>query len=590
MKVIQRLASISIFPKLVLTFLVALTPLYIIGWRMNVSGSDNVRKEITDSLNSRTSLYMSLLEFEFDTVVRQLQEYINDEDLMQLTSSSEVMTEIEKMQAQLRLKSRLNLLKRSSKFVANAIAFIPGMERVISSNDNIIGSFNAAQFQALSKSTNRYEAPFLSWNDRIFISVPYPDPAISRGRQPVFLLAVEVSLRELGLLLQQFTNEGGRTALVGRKQPFSIFAGDDTPGEAELAELHREAGTDDNGALRTAHWNGKAYYVAANYSKALDMGLLMYVPTEKVNSSLQLYRSWLYVLSAASILVALLFAYSIYLIIHQPFKRLVQSFRRVEKGQLNLEVHYPLQDEFGYLYRQFNDMLKQLNVLVHEVYEQSFLARSAEYRHLQSQINPHFLYNSYFILYRMAQQRDHDSVIDFTKHLGSYFQYITRDGMDEVPLEQEVDHARTYAEIQSIRFSGRIEARFEELPEEMRGALVPRLIIQPIIENAYNHGLEHKRTGGRITVGFERSGDDSIAIVIADNGGQMDEARLRQLQASLLDQSQPAEHTGLFNVHRRIVIRYGGGGLALRIGEEGGLQIKIVLKGGASDAPTIDRR
>jgi len=590
LNLIKRIASISIFPKLVLTFLVVLTPLYVIGWRMNESGSSNVRKEITDSLISRTSLYMRILEFDFDSVVRQLQEYINDDDLLMLTSSSEVMSEIEKMQAQLRLKNRLNILKRSSKFVDNAIAFIPGMNRVISSNENIIGYFDEKQFEALTKSTNRYEAPFLVWNDRVFISVPYPDPAISGDRKPVFLLAVEVSLRELGLILQQFTNEGGRTALVGNKQPFSITTGDNVPGEAKLEDLRREAEQAEEGKLKTAKWDGQSYFVVANHSSTLAMTLLMYVPVDKVDASLQVYRFWFYVLSAVSVLLVLLFSYGIYLIIHQPLKRLVRSFRRIEKGQFNLEVHYSLQDEFGYLYRQFNGMVKQLNVLVHEVYEQSFLARSAEFRHLQSQINPHFLYNSYFILYRMAQQRDHDGVIHFTKHLGGYFQYITRDGMDEVPLESEINHARTYAEIQSIRFSGRIAVEMGELPEEMRDCLVPRLIVQPIIENAYNHGLENKRKGGLITVGFQTLEDGSIAIAITDNGDNMDETKLRELQASLLDNSQPSEHTGLFNVHRRIVIKYGGGGLTLGLGEEGGLKVEIIImqKDGASDDSIID--
>lgn len=591
MNLLKRIASISIFPKLVITFLLLLTPLYVIGWRMNESGSSNVRKEITDSLVSRTSLYMSMLEFDFDSVVRQLQEYINDVDLLQLTSSSEVMSEIEKMQAQLRLKNRLNILKRSSKFVENAISFIPAMNRVISSNDNIIGAFNEELFTALAKSTNRYEAPFLVWNDRIFISLPYPDPAISGDRTPVFLLAVEVSLRELGLTLRQFTNEGGRTALVGNKQPFSITTGDDAPGEEELADLRREAARAEDSRLRTANWDGQSYYVVAKHSPTLDMTLLMYVPIGKVDASLQVYRFWFQVLSAVSIVLVLLFSYSIYLIIHQPLKRLVRSFRRVEKGELDLEVHYPLQDEFGYLYRQFNGMVKQLNVLVHEVYEMSFLARSAEYRHLQAQINPHFLYNSYFILYRMAQQRDHDNVIYFTKHLGGYFQYITRDGMEEVPLESEIHHARTYVEIQSIRFSGRIDAQFDTLPEEMRDCLVPRLIVQPIIENAYNHGLEHKRKGGLITVSFEKLEDSSIAIVITDNGDHMDAVKLAQLQASLLGHSQPSEHTGLFNVHRRIVIKYGGGGLVLGLGEEGGLQVSIIIrqKDGAENDAIINR-
>lgn len=575
--ILKRLASLSILPKLVLTFLVTLTPLYIISWKMNETGSSHVQKEITDSLVSRSSLYMNMLEFDLDSVIRQLQEYVNDDDLLKLTSASEVMTEIEKMQSQLRLKSKLDLLKRSSKFVENAIAFIPEMHRTVSANANAIGSFDEEQFGALTKSTNRFESPFLLWKDRIFISIPYPDPAISSNRKPVFLLAVEISRRELGMVLQEFTNEGGQTALVGNKQPFIITAGQGQVDEA-LIDDFQKAGTEPREAkgMRTVTWNDEPYLVVANHSSRLDMSLLMYVPESKVNASLQVYRFWFYVLSAMSVFLVLLFSYSIYLIIHQPLKRLVRSFRRIEQGQFNLEVSYPLADEFGYLYGQFNGMVKRLDVLVHEVYEQRYLARLAELRHLQSQINPHFLYNSYFILYRMAQQRDHDNVIYFTKHLGEYFQYITRDGSDEVPLASEIHHARTYAEIQSIRFAERIIVEFDEVPEELSSFPVPRLIVQPIIENAYNHGLENKRKGGLITVSFQ-SKQGAIEIAITDNGGNMDEEKLRELQASLLDKGPSTEHTGLLNVHRRIIIKYGGGGLALGIGEERGLSVTISI-------------
>ncbi|RAP74584.1 two-component sensor histidine kinase [Paenibacillus montanisoli] len=584
------MASLSILPKLVLTFLVTLVPLYIISWKMNETGSSHIQKEITDSLVSRTSLYMNMLEFDIDSAIRQLQEVVNDDDLLKLTSSSEVMSEIEKMQSQLRLKSRLDALKKSSKFVENAIAFIPAMDRTISANTNIIGAFDEEQFIALTKSTNRFESPFLLWKDRIFISIPYPDPAISSRQSPVFLLAIEISRRELGMVLQEFTNDGGHTALVGSKQSFIITGGAGTVvDEALIHDFQQEDEAAEEGKLQTVEWKDESYLVVSNHSHSLDMTLLMYVPDSKVNSPLQVYRFWFYVLSGVSVFLILLFSYSIYLIIHQPLKRLVRSFRRIEQGQFNLEVHYPLQDEFGYLYGQFNGMVKQLDKLVHEVYEQQYLARLAELRHLQSQINPHFLYNSYFILYRMAQQRDHDNVIYFTKHLGEYFQYITRDGSDEVPLANEIHHARTYAEIQSIRFSERIMVEFEEVPEELRDFPVPRLIVQPIIENAYNHGLENKRRGGLITVEFSRK-PGAIEISITDNGDNMDEEKVRELQTSLLDKAQPTEHTGLLNVHRRIIIKYGGGGLTLGLGEERGLKVTMTIprEALAQHEPLID--
>ncbi|MBB6730179.1 sensor histidine kinase [Cohnella zeiphila] len=609
----RKFASLSIYPKLVLTFLLVLSPMYIIGWRMNSEGSKTVEKEITDSLQSRTSMYMNMLEFDLGRVISLLQEYLNDDDLLKLTSSSEVMTEIEKMQAQLGLKKRLDILKRSSKFVENASAFIPVMNRTISANDNIFTALDRDQMQALTQSTNRFESPFLVWHDRIFISLPYPDPAVSSSKEPVFLLTVEISKRELAEELNKLTSEGGGAVLSGNRIPWTVSG---TGHEEEGAQiLHEIAGLNgraaaetpsaetpsaeapsvdapsvdalsadpppadspDEPAIRSVKLGDLPYTVVSQPSSSLGMTLYMYLPSKRVNASLDTYRSWFNALSLVMVVVVLLFAYMIYLIIHQPLKKLVRSFRRVEQGHFDQEVHYSLRDEFGYLYSQFNGMVKRLNVLVHEVYEQQFRARSAELRHLQAQINPHFLYNSYFILYRMAMLNDNDNIVYFTKHLGEYFEYITRDGMEDVPLGSEVKHARTYAEIQSFRFAGRIRVEFGDPPESAADLPVPRLILQPLIENCYNHGLTDKGKGGWIRVTFERR-DRAVLICVEDNGGEMDAAKLLDMQTLLLEREQPPERCGLVNIHRRLRIQYGEpGGMTLEIGEEKGLKVTMIL-------------
>jgi len=581
MNIWNRISSLSIYPKLVLAFLIVLSPMYLISWRMNDAGSSTVEKEITQSLLSRTSLYMNMLEFDLSRVITLLQEYVNDEDLLKLSSSAEVMSEIEKMQAQLGLKKRLDILKRSSKFVENASAFIPSMNRTVSANDNIFTSFNEDQFQALAKSTNRFESPFLVWQDRIFISLPYPDPAVSSNQMPVFLLTVEISRKELADVLREFTNEGGGAVLAGEEMSWTVSGTRNEADKSMLDEADKKlaAETPDKAKIRSVTLKNDPYMMVSETSSKLGMTLFMYLPSKSVTASLDSYRSWFYILSVASIFIVLLFSYSIYLIIHQPLKKLVRSFRRIEQGNFNLEMNYSLKDEFGYLYGQFNGMVKRLNVLVHEVYEQQYRARTAELRHLQSQINPHFLYNSYFILYRMAMLKDHDNVIYFTKHLGEYFEFITRDGAEEVPLGNEVKHARTYAEIQSVRFGNRIEVEFDELPEDAASYAVPRLILQPLIENCYNHGMEQKRKGGWIRVQFVCQ-PDKMLIVVEDNGGTMDDEKLRDLQSKLHQDDSELEHTGLLNVHRRIQIRYGGyGGLTLAIGEEQGLKVTMILPG-----------
>ncbi|MDI4647450.1 sensor histidine kinase [Cohnella hashimotonis] len=581
MRMVDKVAAIRVFPKLVLTFLVVLSPLYIIGLQINMSGLKNVNKEITHSLSSRVNLYMELLDNDFGGILLTLQDYINDEDLMKLSITAEIMSDVEKTQANLRLKNHLDILNRSSKFVEEASVFIPLIDRTITSNMEGIKDFDANQFKAMSGPLKTKESPFLFWKDRIFVTLVYPPS--SRGKDPIFVAAVEISIPELVSTLDSYTNEGGGAVLV-EKATNRIIAKTTLNAESEIIMDQPELmeSTDSN-ATRKVDVDGQSYLITRKDSEHLGMSLLMYVPTKDVNQQLASHRVWLIILSLASIVIVIAFSYSIYRIIHKPLISLLQSFRRIEQGQFNHTVTYPLKDEFGYLYEEFNSMARKLNVLVHEVYEQQYRARLSELRHLQSQINPHFLYNTYFILYRMAQLEDNENLMRLTKHLGEYFQFITRDGTDEVPLEMEAHHARTYMEIQSIRFANRVEAHFGDLPIGAAAIQVPRLIMQPIIENAYKHSLELKSKNGWMNVEFSLRPDELI-IAIEDNGHEFTAEKLERLKQVLRANDGFAESTGMINVHRRLKIKFGeAAGLRLSEGARGGLKVEIIIPIGERD-------
>ena len=134
-------------------------------------------------------------------------------------------------------------------------------------------------------------------------------------------------------------------------------------------------------------------------------------------------------------------------------KKLVSAFKRVETGELKFSIQHNASDEFQYLYTRFNAMLEYINNLIDQVYTQKIMSQKAELKQLQSQINPHFLFNSFFILQRMIQSEDKENAINFCGFLGQYFQYVTRNSIDEMPFYKEVQHARNYLEIQAIRFS-----------------------------------------------------------------------------------------------------------------------------------------
>ncbi|MFD0715021.1 sensor histidine kinase [Paenibacillus sp. GCM10027626] len=547
----------SIFIKIVLTFLALLAPMYALNMYMNESGQRSVRNEIVSSMNAKVELYVNLIESEFQRVIKQIEAYVNDDDLMKLSTAAGVMSDIERTDKVLALKSKLDLVMNSNSFVENVTAFIPLLNRSISSRDNAITAFNVAQYEALSVPTNRFESPYLVWEDRIFISMPYPDPPATGKKKPIFLLTVEISKAELRNVLRQFTNNGESAVWNDNHKHWSISSDDGmVPSEADREQ----------------------YLAIAKSSGKLDATLSIFMPKRYIFGSLERYRIWMLLLTLLAIVIVVFFSFSIYRIIQRPLRTLLRSFNKVEQGNLNTVVHYQFKDEFGFLFNRFNMMVKELNVLVHEVYEHKYRLRLAELRQLQSQINPHFLYNSFFILHRMATLQDNDNIVRFTKYLGEYFQFITRDGMEETTLQIEVKYAQTYADIQSFRFGKRIQCRFEDLPAEFHDLTVPRLILQPLLENAYDHGLENTMADGRITVQFAREGERFV-IAVEDNGTEMNEARLQQLRLHLKNAEQLSESTGMRNVHRRLQMKYGTGcGLTLKSGDRGGLRVEVRLR------------
>jgi two-component system sensor histidine kinase YesM len=235
-------------------------------------------------------------------------------------------------------------------------------------------------------------------------------------------------------------------------------------------------------------------------------------------------------------------------------------------------------------------MVANLRSLIDQAYKQKILAQKAELKQLQSQINPHFLYNSFFILNTMAKTGDTDRIEQFTTLLGEYFQFVTRNASDNVKLGQEIRHARMYTEIQELRFSRRIRVDFQPLPADWESLLVPRLIVQPIIENAFEHSLEKKARDGLIVVRFERD-EEEVRIVVEDNGDLLTDEDLTRMAKQLGSENEQGEITGMVNIHRRVRMTFGGGGLTVARSGLGGLQATLRLRAekGVSGDQTSNR-
>ncbi len=184
-----------------------------------------------------------------------------------------------------------------------------------------------------------------------------------------------------------------------------------------------------------------------------------------------------------------------------------------------------------------------------------------------------------------------ENLVPFSRYLGEYFRFVTRNSADYIPLIDEINHAKVYTNIQLMRFAKRLRVEFGECPEKYHNIKVPRLILQPVIENAFEHGIERKKDSGIVSVYFEGN-DKQLNIIVEDNGNDMTDEGLSDLKKALDNTTEDLEITGILNINRRIKLVFGeNSGLAVSRSEMGGLKVilKIIVSGGDEIVQNVDR-
>ncbi|MGE7826665.1 sensor histidine kinase [Paenibacillus sp. NPDC093718] len=573
MKSIFFLQDSSIFRKIMAAFLAALLPLMAFTWMMNEQGADHIRSEISDSILNTTRFYLDSLDQEVDRISRYLPNYVMDRDLMEVAATGEQMNSYERSYKILDIQHRLDLMKNSSPFIREAKAYIPHIERTVLSN-SFETNLDAEEYEAMQPDKKLYTEPFIYWQDRLFITMQYP----AGKKDPLYVVGVELSTDKMKETLAQIGNSrGGQTVLFNLERGWEINSGSDLEFHDLMKQLafDKQAAKMDEG-YDTIHYKNKRYLTVFKYSSLWNSYMVTSIPEEMILGSLEVYKALFWWACALAVFIFLFFTFFLIRLIYRPLIKLVRSFRRMQQNELEPILIDRRKDEFGYLYQAFNDTVKSLKTLIEENYEQQIRNQRSELKRLQSQINPHFLYNCFFVLCRLIKSDSQkEKAYQFCLYIGQYFQFITRHHDDDIPLEMELEHSRTYVEMQSICYGDRIQVLFEV---EAQPIEVPRLIVQPIIENAYKYALGNMRGTGELWV-HSKLGNDALYIYIEDNGEFITDEEIEALGKRLrYSTNQMEETTGLFNVHRRIQLRYGEEyGITVSRSELGGLQAIIKL-------------
>ena len=182
--------------------------------------------------------------------------------------------------------------------------------------------------------------------------------------------------------------------------------------------------------------------------------------------------------------------------------------------------------------------------------------RKAEFELLQAQINPHFLYNTLDAIVWSAEAGNQKQVVKMVGSLSEFFRSSLNKGKELVRVREELSHARSYLEIQQIRYQDILSYEIE-VPEELFEYEIPKITVQPIVENALYHGIKNRRGGGKITITGEE-GDNDYRIIVTDDGIGMDSERLAQITEGLSGKNPgDVKIYGLYNVNERIKLFYG---------------------------------
>lgn len=567
----------TIFLRLIVTFLLIMVPIllfavYLYHWNVQTASSD-----ITKTAAAQSAFYLTDLENEIERMKLLQYSLLEDDNLNELVLTWETMATIARTENMNSLIKRLYTVQNSSMYIKDVSVHIAAIGRTISAGDGV-REFKTERFREI-RSVFGSGSQLIEWNGGLFLGAMKQRGI--KGAEPLFTVEIELDQQKLQEALTQFnTYPGSGTLLLSDSAKVAVANGTGELANVGVPLYLREipALLVDNPSRLTV--NGNRYYAVQAHSPDLELSIYRFIPEKVVQKPLSKFYKWAWGFAAAALGIFGAFALSTYKFIHKPMLTLVKSFRRIEHGDLSIHIAHESKDEFRYLYGRFNQMVDNLRSLIDQVYKQKIMAQRAELKQLQSQINPHFLYNSFFILNTMAKTGDTERIEQFTTLLGEYFEFVTRNASDLVALEQEIHHARMYAEIQELRFSRRIQVRFNPLPDELRPLPVPRLIVQPIIENAFKHSLEKKTKGGLIVVRFEQAGGQ-VSIIVEDNGDRLTDEALEQIRKSLYEEQEQAETTGMVNIHRRIRITFGeDAGLRTERSELGGLSVTILLGDG----------
>lgn len=262
--------------------------------------------------------------------------------------------------------------------------------------------------------------------------------------------------------------------------------------------------------------------------------------------------------------------------ITRPIKQLEKTMREAETGDLSIQANIQTDNEIGQLAREFNMMLQRINQLVVQNISTQRQRRKSELKALQAQIKPHFLYNTLDTIIWLTESGKTEDAVSVTAALANLFRTSVSRADELIPLSMELSNVKSYLIIQQVRYRDKLTFSID-IPQEFLQSMVVKLMMQPIVENAVDHGIKPKQGPGKITI-TARQNSRRLIISVHDDGVGIPEETLRKIRCGKEISSKSSSGIGVSNVNRRLKLYFGNRyGLRFQSASGYGTTVYIIL-------------
>ncbi len=320
----------------------------------------------------------------------------------------------------------------------------------------------------------------------------------------------------------------------------------------------------------------KSYLLAYSSLPKKNIIVLGFIPEGTLYSEISQLQVWLYMIVLITCILSFLLAVRLSNTITAPLRNMEESMEVAAKGDFSHTLTITSKDEIGRLSQNFNTMIQKINTLIESEYKQELLRKEAEFKMLQAQINPHFIYNALDTINWTAQKRGMDDISKMVTSISNLMRISINNKKKNVLVREELECINDYLLIQKARYQDQITTMIDVAPE-LYDIVIPKLILQPLVENAFVHGLNQIDKKGMILVQGNIE-HETIIFTVTDNGVGISNEQIEQIMSDNHDPS--AAHTGLgiLTVHRRIQFIYGSKyGLSIYSNVGKGTQMTLTL-------------